>query len=377
MTLPNTLSALALASLFAAPATAQCAGASCGPERALFSTDPATSIFPATEAPFPRQPMFSLPQFDPNEAAAEHQTSPDAIELVCVQLDLTGDIVPSGTLTNNAGASCTASWSYQVQAAIYANPEISAPGAFFLSSDSGAQLIGGGEDAVLDMDELHDLVGFSESSDFTGWIGAGDLVWEGDGLAFSNVTGCTQITADFSNTVMLSATVIYTYCIPDNPPPTGPGTPYCFGDASGTDCPCANHSMVGAGQGCLNGTGVGAKLTGLGSNSLAMNNLSFSCTGLVPNQPALLFSAELASGGGDGVIFGDGLRCAGQGVIRHGQQTPNGAGTATWPAPLPEIGQFSAGQTRRFQAWYRSPGANSPCGQGFNLSNGYEVVFTP
>ena len=42
-------------------------------------------------------------------------------------------------------------------------------------------------------------------------------------------------------------------------------------------------------------------------------------------------------------------------------------------------GGVAAGDTRRYQCWYRTPGS-PPCGVGvndFNLSNGYEITWLP
>ena len=39
-------------------------------------------------------------------------------------------------------------------------------------------------------------------------------------------------------------------------------------------------------------------------------------------------------------------------------------------------GAVEAGDTRRYQTWYRNPSA-SPCGAEFNLSNGYEILWAP
>ena len=96
--------------------------------------------------------------------------------------------------------------------------------------------------------------------------------------------------------------------------------------------------------------------------------------GLVPNQPALLFVGEAAIAGGNGFAFGDGLRCAGVSVVRLGVQTPDGTGSATWGAGLQSAGGWGPGDTRYFQVWYRNP-TGSPCGSGFNLTNGLEVTF--
>ena len=39
--------------------------------------------------------------------------------------------------------------------------------------------------------------------------------------------------------------------------------------------------------------------------------------------------------------------------------------------------EYMAGDTRNYQAWYRSPNANSVCGTDANFTNGYTVTFTP
>ena len=40
-------------------------------------------------------------------------------------------------------------------------------------------------------------------------------------------------------------------------------------------------------------------------------------------------------------------------------------------------GGVSAGDLRRYQLWFRDPGSESPCGAGFNLSNGLELTWSP
>jgi hypothetical protein len=153
-----------------------------------------------------------------------------------------------------------------------------------------------------------------------------------------------------------------------------PGTAYCFGDGTASICPCGNPG--GSGEGCANSTGAGAVLTASGSTSLAADDLGFDATGLLPAQPALLFVGENAVNGGNGIAFGDGLRCAGLNVVRLGVMLPDAAGAASWGPGLGALGGWSSGDTRYFQAWYRDP-IGSPCGAGFNLSNGMEEIFTP
>ncbi len=150
-------------------------------------------------------------------------------------------------------------------------------------------------------------------------------------------------------------------------------TPYCFGDGSGASCPCGNSSS--SGLGCANSSGAGAGLSASGSDSLSADDLALSASGVVANQPALLFSGSTALNGGLGITFGDGLRCAGGVVVRHGVQAANALGAASWPTGLAGAAGWSVGDSRFFQAWYRDPQA-SPCGGGFNLSNGVSVTFS-
>jgi len=96
---------------------------------------------------------------------------------------------------------------------------------------------------------------------------------------------------------------------------------------------------------------------------------------LPAGQPALLFAGEQAPGGGQGLAFGDGLRCAGGGIVRLGVSNASPDGLATFGPDLGALGGWSAGDLRRFQAWYRDPGG--PCGSGFDLTNGLELTLEP
>jgi hypothetical protein len=154
---------------------------------------------------------------------------------------------------------------------------------------------------------------------------------------------------------------------------SGPvASPFCFGDGSGSACPCTNPGSADAG--CANSTGAGGVLTAAGSNGAAADDLELHATHLLPAQPALAFAGLDATGGGAGVAFGDGLRCAGTGVVRLGIRVPDAGGAATWGPGLGAVGGWQAGETRRLQVWYRDP-TGSPCNSGFNLTNGLEVTF--
>ena len=154
-------------------------------------------------------------------------------------------------------------------------------------------------------------------------------------------------------------------------PAAGPGTSYCSGDGSGTACPCGNNG--GAGEGCANGTGSGAMLVGSGSNSVSADDLVLSATNLT-DGPGLYFQGNNAVNGGLGNLFGDGLRCAGNEVIRLEIQFADNLGSSATAGSIATKGNVSVGDTKRYQLWYRDADT-SPCGNLFNLTNGYEVTW--
>ena len=152
------------------------------------------------------------------------------------------------------------------------------------------------------------------------------------------------------------------------------GASYCSGDGSASTCPCGNPG--GTGEGCANGTGSGALLSSLGSNSVSAADFGLIAANLIPNQPGLYFQGNNAVNGGQGNPFGDGLRCAGGGVIRLQVRFADAGGSSQTSIDLVAKGGVAAGDTKRYQTWYRDPNT-SPCGAQFNLSNGVELTFTP
>ena len=148
------------------------------------------------------------------------------------------------------------------------------------------------------------------------------------------------------------------------------GTAFCFGDAA--SCPCGNAGSTESG--CANGSSVGAVITSSGSASISADDLVLTGTGLIGNQPGLYFQGNNAVGGGLGVQFGDGLRCAGGGVIRLQVRFADASGTSATSLSVATKGGCAAGDVKRYQIWYRDP-ATTPCGAQFNLSNGYEITW--
>jgi hypothetical protein len=149
------------------------------------------------------------------------------------------------------------------------------------------------------------------------------------------------------------------------------GTPFCFGDGSGTACPCGNSGA--AGNGCASSVNAnGANLSTTGASTLASDTLVLHGTGM-PNSTCLYFqgTSQIST------IFGDGLRCAGGTIVRLGTKT-NAGGASQYPAggdPSVHVkGAVTAPGTRTYQVWYRN--AAPFCSPStFNLTNGMLVTW--
>ncbi len=153
------------------------------------------------------------------------------------------------------------------------------------------------------------------------------------------------------------------------------GQIFCAGDGSASSCPCGN--LGASDEGCGNSTGLGGHLGAFGTLSMAAGNLELLGERLPPGQTAILFGGFSTLNSGNGVLFGDGLRCAGDPVQRLGVRPIDAAGSARWLGPaVAAMGGWQAGQTWRLQVWY-SDVLGSPCGLGFNTSQGLELVLTP
>jgi len=153
-----------------------------------------------------------------------------------------------------------------------------------------------------------------------------------------------------------------------------PGSPFCSGDGSATACPCGNGA---AGKGCPNSVHPsGGNLAASGTASTTADTLVLTSSGM-PNSWALYFQGTTQIASGAGVVFGDGLFCAGGTVIRLDTQL-NSGGTSHYPGagdPWVSVrGQVTAPAVRTYQVWYRNAAAFCTPAT-FNLTNGVEIVW--
>lgn len=150
------------------------------------------------------------------------------------------------------------------------------------------------------------------------------------------------------------------------------GTAYCFGDGTGTACPCINPGSIG--EGCLNSSGAGAKLAANGTASVSTDDVVLSVSQCPTSVFGLFFSGTTTVNGGAGLTFGDGLRCAGGQVKRLQLRNTGASGSAASTVGISATDGAQAGQTRYYQFWVRDP-QNAPCGNGFNLSHGLSITW--
>jgi hypothetical protein len=164
----------------------------------------------------------------------------------------------------------------------------------------------------------------------------------------------------------------------------GPTNSYCFGDGSLTvACPCANFGA--AGHGCANSSvAAGAQLSASGTPSLAADTLTLTQTDSLAHAFTIVLQGNATVGGG--VVFGDGLRCAG-GSLKRLYTASATSGTLVVPGPSdPTISARSAaagdplapGNVRYYQAYYRDPVLTfcpAPQGKAFNVGNGVRAIW--
>lgn len=154
----------------------------------------------------------------------------------------------------------------------------------------------------------------------------------------------------------------------------GQATAFCVGSV-GT-CPCGNDNDGSSGPaGCANGSSSGGgALSHVGSTSVSAGDFSLAGQGLPPGGVCVFFQGENAIGAGLGVPFGDGLRCVGGAAVRLEVIAVAASGSAATSVNVPARGGAVVGDTKRYQLWYQDL-ATTPCGAGFNLTNGLELTW--
>lgn len=155
----------------------------------------------------------------------------------------------------------------------------------------------------------------------------------------------------------------------------GVGTAVCFGDGSGTPCPCANGAT---GAGCTNSETSGAILSSTGNAFFGADTFGLVVTSIPAGKPGLCIKGSTLQGGGLGNPVGNGLLCASP-ELRSQVLVSNGSGDVamtnwrnqpfgTYP------GAANLGSTSFYQWWFRDP-ADACSGQGFNFSNAWSVIW--
>lgn len=154
------------------------------------------------------------------------------------------------------------------------------------------------------------------------------------------------------------------------------GNAYCFGDGSGTTCPCMNGSL---GAGCANSAGAtGATLRGLGNAFLSVDTFRLSIDGIPGNKPGLILRGATQTNAGLGLAVGDGLLCTGGQSARSQVQLASAGSTLFTDFQGMPFGasSYGAGVPTNYQFWYRNT-TNSCSGAGFNFSNAWTTTWLP
>ncbi len=211
----------------------------------------------------------------------------------------------------------------------------------------------------------------------TGSLVYGYTASDNESISWTNTTGSTQTYKIKINVWASSTGNCNTYDMVVGGTTGGVHVSYCNGDGSGTLCPCGNQNDGSNGvAGCANSAGAGGgKLVATGSNSIAAGDLVLAGSTLQTGQAGLYLQGNNATGGGNGTVFGDGLRCAGGGVVRLQIRNSGMTGSSFTTVNIGSIGGVAPGDVKRYQLWFRDTAG--PCGSGFNFTNGIEVTWAP
>jgi hypothetical protein len=156
---------------------------------------------------------------------------------------------------------------------------------------------------------------------------------------------------------------------------------FCFGDGSGTNCPCNNTSNPGYERGCQHSGSNASRLLVGGVASVSADSVVLLGYNMRPTTAVYIQGSNFVNLGlGD--VYHDGLRCAGAPIVRLGSTLNAGNGSSTYPnagnpTPISVRGAVSPGQVKTYQIVFRD---NPPgfCTSGtLNTTNGVSVVWGP
>ena len=126
----------------------------------------------------------------------------------------------------------------------------------------------------------------------------------------------------------------------------------------------------------MNSLSMAGDLDLSGVASISADNAVLDGSGM-PNSSALYFQGGSQVNGGLGLVFGDGLRCAGSPVIRLATKTNTG-NASSYPEsgdqPISVRGSITLPGSRNYQCWYRNAAAFCTTST-FNLTNGLSIVW--
>lgn len=127
-------------------------------------------------------------------------------------------------------------------------------------------------------------------------------------------------------------------------PGSEPGTASCFGDGSGTPCPCLNSGDPG--EGCMHSSGHGMVISGSGSTSILADDLVLYADQCPPVNTGIFYvGTESVSN----QLF-DGIQCASGNVRRfRAQSQTDGSASDTDFGAQSGGSYFFPGETYHFQ----------------------------
>jgi hypothetical protein len=246
---------------------------------------------------------------------------------------------------------------------------------------------GSGNAAKLVVGGLFSSVGGQSASDVATWDGAGWNTLNGGVASDSNSAGYAVALASFDDgnghgpDLFVGGSFITAGGL-DSPNIArltscgGSATTFCYGDGSATACPCGNASAIGARAGCLNSLGSGGTLRVSGRASVAQDTLELLGAGMT-NSSALYYQGANVAFGGQGFVFGDGVKCVAGPFVRLRTEI-NANGASSYPnagdAPISVKGFVTAPGTRHYQIHYRNSAAFCTP-ETFNNSNAVSVTW--